>query len=62
MREYVNEAYDRTVEMLRAQAERTVQSEGAFRTAAYLAELKRKAAIAKREKALEGVQWETAEF
>ena len=50
MREYVNEAYDRTVEMLRAQAELTVQREGAFRTAAYLRRLQEQAARAKREK------------
>ena len=40
MRTLVNEAYDKTVELLRAQAELTVQREGARRTAQYLRQLK----------------------
>jgi len=43
MRTLVNEAYDKTVELLRAQAELTVQREGARRTAQYLRELKKRA-------------------
>ena len=43
MREYVNEAYDKTIELLRAQAEITVQREGARRTAAYLRRLQEQA-------------------
>jgi hypothetical protein len=50
MREYVNEAYDKTIELLRAQAEITVQREGARRTAAYLRRLQEQAERAKREK------------
>ena len=50
MREYVNEAYDKTIELLRAQAEITIQREGARRTAQYLRKLTEKAEEAHRAK------------
>ena len=54
MREYVNEAYDKTIELLRAQAEITVQREGARRTAQYLRQLKEKAEEARNARTNQG--------
>ena len=54
MREYVNDAYDKTIELLRAQAEITVQREGARRTAQYLRQLKEKAEEARNARTNQG--------